>query len=70
MGKKAVRATPNQLLRRARMERGWTQKKVAESIGAPNDVLVTRWERGMAFPSAHYVERLCQLFELRASDLG
>ena len=70
MVKKAAQATPNQLLRRARLERGWTQKVVADRIGAPNDMMVTRWERGTAFPSAHYIERLCQLFEQKASDLG
>jgi len=70
MVKKASQAIPNQLLRRARLERGWTQKVVAERIGAPNDIMVTRWERGTAFPSAYYIERLCQLFEQRASDLG
>ena len=53
MVKKAAQATPNQLLRRARLERGWTQKVVAERIGAPNDMMVTRWERGTAFPSAY-----------------
>ena len=70
MVKKAAQAIPNQLLRRARLERGWTQKVVAERIGAPSDIMVTRWERGTAFPSAYYIERLCQLFEQRASDLG
>ena len=70
MVKKAAQATPNQLLRRARLERGWTQKVVAERIGAPNDMMVTRWERGTAFPSAYYIERLCQLFEQKASGLG
>ncbi len=70
MKKQAAQATPNHLLRRARLERGWTQKMVAERIGAPNDVIVTRWERGTAFPSAHYVEQLCQLFGQQASELG
>src|SRR5579884_584736 len=70
MVKKAAQATPNQLLRRARLERGWTQRAVAEFIGAPQDTMVTRWERGTAFPSAYYIERLCQLFELNPSDLG
>jgi transcriptional regulator with XRE-family HTH domain len=70
MVKKAAQAIPNHLLRRARLERGWTQKVVAERIGAPNDVMVARWETGKAFPSAYYIERLCQLFEQKASDLG
>ncbi|MBE3560315.1 MAG: AAA family ATPase [Ktedonobacteraceae bacterium] len=70
MRKKARQTSPNYLLRRARLERGWTQKVVAERIGAPNDVTVTRWERGTTFLSPHYVERLCQLFEQPASALG
>jgi transcriptional regulator with XRE-family HTH domain len=70
MVKKTTQAIPNQPLRRARLERGWTQRVVAERIGAPNDIMITRWERGTAFPSPYYIERLCQLFELRASDLG
>ena len=70
MVKKAAQAIPNHLLRRARLERGWSQQVVAERIGAPNHMMVTRWERGKAFPSPYYVERLCQLFEQKASDLG
>ncbi len=70
MVKKAAQAIPNQLLRRARLERGWTQKVVADRIGAPNNMMVTRWERGTTSPSAYYIERLCRLFEQRASDLG
>jgi hypothetical protein len=45
MVKKAAQAIPNQLLRRARLERGWTQQVVAERIGAPHDLMVSRWER-------------------------
>jgi tetratricopeptide (TPR) repeat protein/transcriptional regulator with XRE-family HTH domain len=70
MVKKAAQAIPNALLRRARLERGWSQQVVADRIGAPNDMMITRWERGKAFPSPYYVERLCLLFEMRASDLG
>ena len=70
MVKKAAQATPNEILRRVRQERGWTQKVVADRIGAPNDIMVTRWERGTAQPSAYYVEKLCQLFGTSASGLG
>src|SRR5215467_14637089 len=70
MVKKAAQATPNHLLRRARLERGWTQRVVAERVGAPHEIMVTRWERGTAFPSAYYIERLCQLFDQPASALG
>jgi transcriptional regulator with XRE-family HTH domain/tetratricopeptide (TPR) repeat protein len=70
MVKKAAQASPNLLLRRARLERGWTQQMVADRIGAPNNVMVARWESGTTSPSTYYVERLCRLFERRASDLG
>lgn len=70
MVKKAALAIPNHLLRQARLERGWTQQVVAERIGAPNHMMFTRWERGKAFPSLYYVERLCRLFGHKASDLG
>jgi tetratricopeptide (TPR) repeat protein/transcriptional regulator with XRE-family HTH domain len=70
MVKKAAQATPNRLLRAARKERGWTQKDVADRIGAPQAFNISRWEHGTAFPSAHYVEQLCQLFGRSARELG
>jgi tetratricopeptide (TPR) repeat protein len=70
MTRKAAQSTPNQLLRQARLERGWTQKDVAGRIGAPLDLNVTRWERGTARPSAYYVQRLCKLFGKSPGELG
>lgn len=70
MVKKAAEATPNQLLRAARMERNWTQQEVADRIGAPHSFNVSRWEQGTAFPSAHYIQQLCQLFGKSARELG
>jgi predicted ATPase/transcriptional regulator with XRE-family HTH domain len=70
MVKKAAQAIPNHLLRAARQERGWTQKDVADRIGAPLDLNVTRWERGTTTPSAYYVQKLCKLFGKSASELG
>jgi predicted ATPase/class 3 adenylate cyclase/DNA-binding CsgD family transcriptional regulator/DNA-binding XRE family transcriptional regulator len=70
MVKKTAQVTPNHLLRRARLERGWTQKDVADRLGAPLDLDVTRWERGMTTPSADYVQKLCQLFGKSAGELG
>ena len=70
MVKKAAHATPNRLLRAARLERGWTQQQVADRIGAPLSLNVTRWENGTAFPSAYYIERLCQLFGKSVRELG
>lgn len=70
MVKKAAQARPNDLLRRARQERGWSQRVVADRIGAPLDTMITRWERGNALPSPYYIERLCQLFGMTATELG
>ena len=70
MVKKAAQATPNRLLRAARKERGWTQQQVAARIGAPLSLNVSRWENGTAFPSAYYIERLCQLFGKSVRELG
>ncbi len=61
MVKKAAHATPNRLLRAARKERGWTQQQVADRIGAPLSLNISRWENGIAFPSPYYLEKLCQL---------
>src|SRR5262252_5324503 len=70
MVKKAALATPNLRLRAARKERGWTQQQVADRIGAPLWLNVSRWENGTAFPSAYYLERLCQLFGKSVRELG
>jgi transcriptional regulator with XRE-family HTH domain len=68
--KKAAHATPNHLLRAARKERGWTQQQVADRIGAPLALNVSRWENGTASPSAYYLEKLCQLFGKSVRELG
>jgi transcriptional regulator with XRE-family HTH domain len=59
MVKKAAHATPNRLLRAARMEHGWTQQQVADRIGAPLSLNISRWESGTTLPSAYYIEKLC-----------
>jgi predicted ATPase/DNA-binding CsgD family transcriptional regulator/transcriptional regulator with XRE-family HTH domain len=70
MVKKAAQATPNRLLRAARKERGWTQQQVADRIGAPLSLNISRWENGTAFPSAYYIEKLCHLFGKSVRELG
>src|SRR5579884_4220379 len=70
MVKKAANATPNRLLRAARLERGWTQQQVADRIGAPLSLNISRWENGTAFPSAYYLEKLCHLFGKTIRELG
>jgi transcriptional regulator with XRE-family HTH domain len=61
---------PNELLRRARLLRGWSQQRVADHINAPNRQLVYRWETGRRSPGPYYRERLCQEFKMTAEELG
>jgi transcriptional regulator with XRE-family HTH domain len=61
---------PNELLRRARLLRGWSQQRVADQINAPNRQLVYRWEAGKRSPGSYYRERLCQVFKMTAEELG
>jgi transcriptional regulator with XRE-family HTH domain len=60
---------PNELLRYARQERGWSQQRVAEQIGTNEDV-ISRWERGERSVSPFYQEKLCLLFGKNARELG
>ncbi|HEY7356801.1 MAG TPA: NB-ARC domain-containing protein, partial [Ktedonobacterales bacterium] len=67
--KKARHAVPNQRLKEARELRGWSQKYVAEQLGADHYYL-SRWERGTAAPSPYYRSKLCALFGMDAKALG
>ncbi|HEU5226714.1 MAG TPA: NB-ARC domain-containing protein [Ktedonobacteraceae bacterium] len=68
--KSATTAVPNMLLSQARELRGWSQKFVAEQIGAPATCYLSRWERGHTTPSPFYREKLCRLFGKDARELG
>jgi tetratricopeptide (TPR) repeat protein/DNA-binding CsgD family transcriptional regulator/transcriptional regulator with XRE-family HTH domain len=70
MVKKPTPAKVNQLLRKARKERGWTHLAVAERIGITSPLPIIRWERGTAFPSPYHIAKLCQLFEKTPKELG
>src|SRR5436305_1449384 len=62
--------TPNERLKRAREQRGWSQEYVADQIDAPDSTYISRWERGVVKPVPLYRERLCKLFEMNAEELG
>jgi uncharacterized membrane protein/DNA-binding XRE family transcriptional regulator len=64
-----VRKVRNELLRQEREKRGWSQARVAEQIDT-EAVNISRWERGYATPSPYFREKLCQLFDKNAQDLG
>ncbi len=67
--KKVLKGTPNQLLKAERELRGWSQKYVADQIGADHYYL-SRWEHGTSAPSPYYRRKLCLLFEKNAKELG
>ncbi len=67
--KKAAQATPNQQLRQERERHCWSQLEVADRIGTTS-LNVSRWERGITFPTPHFRQQLCALFGKGASELG
>jgi predicted ATPase/DNA-binding CsgD family transcriptional regulator/transcriptional regulator with XRE-family HTH domain len=60
---------PNERLRRARYERGWTQTELAEKVDSTFET-VSRWERGIKVPGAFYRKKLCAVFGKTAEELG
>lgn len=67
--KKVLKGNPNQQLKAERELRGWSQKYVADQIGADHYYL-SRWEHGTSAPSPYYRRKLCLLFEKNAKELG
>lgn len=61
---------PNTQLREERQKRGWSRVYIAEQIGVADPKTIGRWERGKAFPSAHFLQKLCELFQMPAASLG
>ncbi|MBE3561922.1 MAG: helix-turn-helix domain-containing protein [Ktedonobacteraceae bacterium] len=62
-------ASYHHLLKAFRLQHNWTQAQVAEKIGTTN-LNVSRWERGVMLPNLYFRQRLCELFEVSASELG
>ena len=60
----------NERLRQERQRRGWSREYVAEQIGIADVKTIGRWERGIAFPRAYFLQKLCALFGMLAQDLG
>ncbi len=59
----------NNLLRYERENRGWSQNRLAEFVGADTS-MISRWECGERKPTLYYQEKLCKLFEKNARELG
>jgi len=54
-------------LKHERISRGWTQRLLAEKIGA-NKFTITRWENGAAFPNRLYREKLATLLGINFEE--
>lgn len=73
-------ATPNELLRRQRQQRGWSLQRVADEVRQLCELegrrvgitahMVGTWERGTKRPSPMYREKLCALYREPAERLG
>lgn len=50
------------LIKELREEKGLTQDKLGTLIGATGNI-ISRWERGKATPSYHYVQKLSEIFD-------
>jgi transcriptional regulator with XRE-family HTH domain len=60
----------NALLKQAREAAGWTQAQLAEQIGCPSGVAISRWESGSVVPSLYYRGKLCTVFQKTPQELG
>ena len=59
----------NTALSTQRKLRGWSQAKLAELIGASEE-MISKWERSKKRTSPYYREKLCALFGMNAEELG
>lgn len=60
---------PNDRLKSARYQMGWTQAELAEKVGTTFET-VSRWERGIKAPSAYFRRKLSEVFGKTAEELG
>lgn len=61
--------TPNEKLRRARLERHWSVAVASQRVGVSINTF-NRWERGLQIPQMATLNQLLETFELPAEDLG
>src|SRR6202022_4364599 len=64
-----MKRTSNEVLRRAREARGWTQRRRAEELKIDVQTVGT-WERGTRIPSLEMRSRLYHVFEMTPEQLG
>jgi len=61
---------PNILLKKARIEKGWSQQAVAAFANVPQTFMISRWENGASIPNVIYRGRLCTIFGKSDTELG
>src|SRR5436853_6862284 len=61
--------TPNKKLRHERERRCWSQQEVTDMVGT-TPLNVSRWERGVNVPNPYFRQKLCEVFEKTAQELG
>lgn len=62
--------TLGETLRRLRLERNWSQRYVAQSVGEEDNSIVSKWERDTLRPKAEMLETLEDLFEQPRDSLA
>jgi predicted NACHT family NTPase len=69
VGVQQMTNAPNIALKREREQRNWSQEALAEQLETTH-ITISRWERGISSPSPHFRQKLCELFEKNAEELG
>jgi transcriptional regulator with XRE-family HTH domain len=58
-----------ELLREGRARKGMTQLQVAEHLGFKSTDRISRWEHGLAEPSAQNLIKLIGLYEVKIDEI-
>lgn len=61
--------TPNEKLRRARLEKRWSIASASQRVGVSTNTF-SHWERGLQNPQLTTLDQLMEAFEMSAEDLG
>lgn len=64
---KPLKSSVAEKLSKCRGDAGLSQSDVARAIGAPEPMMVSKWERGVSIPSAKYLDGLAKLYNKPAS---
>ena len=57
-----------ELIRNARIKKGYTQVELGDLIGVTNKA-ISRWEKGDSFPDISVIEELSRVLDIRIQDI-